>query len=75
LSSPNSGYPIAAFAGALRLKLCGPVSYFGVLRDKPFIGEGERPVFRDIYRALSLYWNSYAAAAACSLLFALLLRG
>jgi adenosylcobinamide-phosphate synthase len=73
LSSPNSGYPIAAFAGALGLKLCGPASYFGVLYDKPFIGDGNRPLPRDISRALTLYWNSYAIAAAASLLVALLL--
>jgi adenosylcobinamide-phosphate synthase len=73
LSSPNSGYPIAAFAGALGLRLCGPASYFGVLHDKPFIGDGNRPLSHDISRALMLYWNSYAIAAATSVLAALLI--
>ena len=36
--SPNAGYPEAAFAGALALKLNGPNYYNGKLVDKPFIG-------------------------------------
>ena len=70
LSSPNAGYPIAAFAGALRVKLCGPASYFGEILDKPFIGEGPRPDVSDLGRAITLYWNSYVLAAALSLLIA-----
>jgi adenosylcobinamide-phosphate synthase len=63
LPSPNSGYPIAAFAGALGVKLCGPVSYFGVMKEKPFIGNGPQPDVMDVMRALDLYWNAYALAA------------
>jgi adenosylcobinamide-phosphate synthase len=63
LESPNSGYPIAAFAGALRVKLCGPTSYFGVLKGKPYIGTGKRPGVADITNSLNLYWLSYAFAA------------
>ena len=37
-SSPNAGYPEAAFAGALHIKLNGPNMYGGVLVDKPHIG-------------------------------------
>lgn len=37
-SSPNAGYPEAAFAGALHVKLNGPNMYGGVLVDKPYIG-------------------------------------
>lgn len=37
-SSPNAGYPEAAFAGALAVKLNGPNYYNGVLVDKPYIG-------------------------------------
>jgi adenosylcobinamide-phosphate synthase len=68
LSSPNSGYPIAAFAGALGVKLCGPVSYFGKVKDKPFIGDGPRPDVSCLKRAVVLYWNSYALAAAGAVL-------
>jgi adenosylcobinamide-phosphate synthase len=37
-ASPNAGYPEAAFAGALGLKLNGPNYYNGKLVDKPYIG-------------------------------------
>ena len=37
-SSPNAGYPEAAFAGALAVKLNGPNYYNGEMVDKPFIG-------------------------------------
>ena len=37
-TSPNAGYPEAAFAGALAVKLNGPNYYNGKLVDKPYIG-------------------------------------
>lgn len=37
--SPNSGYPEAAFAGALEVKLGGPNYYHGTLVEKPYIGK------------------------------------
>ncbi|RLC29484.1 MAG: cobalamin biosynthesis protein CobD [Deltaproteobacteria bacterium] len=37
-SSPNSGYPEAAFSGALGVKLGGSNQYFGRLVKKPYIG-------------------------------------
>lgn len=37
--SPNAGYPEAAFAGALEVRLNGPAVYHGKLIEKPFIGE------------------------------------
>jgi adenosylcobinamide-phosphate synthase len=37
-TSPNAGYPEAAFAGALSIKLNGPNFYHGKLVNKPFIG-------------------------------------
>lgn len=39
-ASPNAGYPEAAFAGALGVRLNGPNFYHGVLVEKPFIGVG-----------------------------------
>jgi adenosylcobinamide-phosphate synthase len=38
-SSPNSGYPEAAFAGVLDVRLGGPNSYGGQWVSKPYIGE------------------------------------
>ena len=37
-SSPNAGYPEAAFAGALAVRLGGPGTYRGTRVEKPFIG-------------------------------------
>jgi len=37
-NSPNAGYPEAAFAGALGVKLGGPSYYQGHLVSKPYIG-------------------------------------
>lgn len=42
-ASPNSAHPEAACAGALGVQLAGPASYFGVLHDKPTIGDDLRP--------------------------------
>ncbi|SLM31758.1 Cobalamin biosynthesis protein CobD [Desulfamplus magnetovallimortis] len=36
--SPNSGFPEAAFAGALSVKLGGPNYYHGSLVEKPYLG-------------------------------------
>jgi adenosylcobinamide-phosphate synthase len=36
--SPNAGFPEAAFAGALKVRLGGPSIYHGRQVDKPFIG-------------------------------------
>jgi len=36
-TSPNAGYPEAAFAGALSVRLGGPATYHGRRVDKPFI--------------------------------------
>ena len=37
--SPNAGYPEAAFAGTLGIRLGGPNTYQGRLVEKPYIGE------------------------------------
>ncbi len=42
-SSPNSGLPEAATAGALGVSFGGPSSYGGVVVEKPFIGDGGEP--------------------------------
>jgi adenosylcobinamide-phosphate synthase len=54
--SPNAGWPEAAMAGALGLKLAGPRVYGATLVDDAFMGHGRREATaRDIRRALRLY--------------------
>ena len=54
--SPNAGWPEAAVAGALGLKLGGPRSYGGELVDLPAFGDGRADIgAEDIVRALALY--------------------
>lgn len=55
-ASPNAGWPEAAMAGALGLKLAGPVAYDGAMQDKPWIGDGRIDTHAaDIRRALGVY--------------------
>lgn len=42
--SPNAGYPITAMAYALHIKLGGPTSYFGQIKQKPWFGENEKVI-------------------------------
>ena len=54
-SSPNAGYPEAAFAGALAVRLNGPGVYDGIRVEKPFIGKRFGQVAdMDIRRACDL---------------------
>lgn len=53
--SPNAGWPEAAFAGALGLRLGGPRTYAGKKVDDAWIGSGKAPCTQDIGRALVLY--------------------
>ena len=54
--SPNAGWPEAAIAGALGLKLAGPRVYGDTLIDDAFMGAGRREAdAADIIRALNLY--------------------
>jgi adenosylcobinamide-phosphate synthase len=41
-TSPNSGIPEAAMAGALGVRMGGPSTYGGVLFEKPYIGDAEK---------------------------------
>jgi adenosylcobinamide-phosphate synthase len=63
--SPNAGWPEAAMAGALGLKLAGPRVYGRTLVDDAFMGEGRREADgADIRRALRLYrWACVIQAA------------
>jgi len=55
-ASPNAGWPEAAMAGALGLRLAGPIAYDGIPSDKPWIGDGRTTADADdIGRALAIY--------------------
>jgi adenosylcobinamide-phosphate synthase len=53
--SPNAGWPEAAFAGALGLRLGGPRVYGEVEIADLWIGSGKEASAKDIMRALALY--------------------
>jgi len=55
-ASPNAGWPEAAMAGALGIRLGGPRAYHGKVMAGAVIGEGRGSVERaDILAALALY--------------------
>ena len=54
--SVNAGWPEAAMAGALGVRLSGPRSYHGSLTNEPWLNDGARdPLGADIRRSLRLY--------------------
>ena len=61
--SPNAGRMEAAFAGALGLRLGGPLRYADRFEDRPGLGDGRFPAAADIRRAarLSLAVGTLAA--------------
>jgi adenosylcobinamide-phosphate synthase len=72
--SPNAGWPEAAIAGALGLKLSGPRVYHGALTDDEWIGEGrEEANSGDIRRALGLYKTACTVQIAALGLLAVLI--
>lgn len=55
-ASPNAGWPEAAMAGVLGVRLAGPVAYDGVVMDKAWIGrEGGDADAGDLAQALRIY--------------------
>src|SRR3546814_18621846 len=54
-ASPNAGWPEAAMAAALGIRLAGPIRYDGVLHDKPWIGTGGEAAVRAMKAAMRIY--------------------
>ena len=53
--SLNAGLPISAIALAINVKLGGPTSYFGKIKDKPYFGSGVEEIKKsDVLNVLSL---------------------
>ena len=75
--SPNAGWPEAAMAGALGLRLAGPRWYGDVRVDDAWMGDGRIDAGqRDLDRALALYRIACGLQiAAALLLWAVTLRG
>ena len=75
-ASPNAGWPEAAMAGALDVRLGGETLYDGVPTLRPVFGDGLAPGLEDLSRGLSLYrracgllWAALLALGALSLFF------
>lgn len=74
-ASPNAGWPEAALAGVLDVRLGGAVSYDGIVSDRPvFNAIGGAPALYDLERALRRYrvacgllWVIVAVVAAATL--------
>ncbi len=74
--SPNAGWPEAAMAGALGLRLAGPRVYGDTLVDDAFMGSGRREVTAaDIDRALLVYKAACAAQVLLLLVIVFIWRG
>lgn len=68
--SPNAGHVEAAFAGALGVRLGGPLTYGGLAEERPVLGgDGRPPAVEDLRRAIRL---SQAVGAAAVLTCAVL---
>lgn len=74
--SPNAGWPEAAMAGALGLRLAGPRVYGETRVDDAWMGDGRAEAgLGDLDRALSLYRTACGLQIAALLLWAATLRG
>jgi adenosylcobinamide-phosphate synthase len=62
--SPNAGRVESAFAGALGVRLGGPLSYNGQTEIRPVLGDGPAPSSQDVRRAARLSLAVGASAAA-----------
>jgi adenosylcobinamide-phosphate synthase len=71
--SINAGWPEAAMAGALGVRLCGPRFYDGELADEPWLNAAATdPAAADITRALELYVAAMFALTLLLVVFAVI---
>ncbi|MBM9400124.1 cobalamin biosynthesis protein CobD [Gluconacetobacter azotocaptans] len=70
--SPNAGWPEAAFAGALGIRLSGPRTYADRVAEEPWLnGTAPDPRPRDLVRGLALYRRAMVMLAALMALIVL----
>ena len=75
-SSPNAGWPEAACAGALGIRLGGPSHYGGQLKEKPWLNqEGRQPSHVDVAGCLRLLVMACGLAGLLALAATALLWG
>ena len=71
--SPNAGWPEAAIAGALGVRLSGPRIYHGPVADEPWLNEAARDAAAaDILAGLTLYRRAMTLLAGVFVALALL---
>ena len=71
--SPNAGWPEAALAGALTVRLSGPRAYEGLVADEPWVNTGAPdPTAPDVARGLGVYLKAMALLAGLLAVLALL---
>src|SRR5882724_12387722 len=69
--SVNAGWPEAAMAGALGVRLSGPRIYHGSIVDEPWLNEAARdPRAADIARGLAIYARAMILLTACLVMLA-----
>ncbi|HYZ82846.1 MAG TPA: cobalamin biosynthesis protein, partial [Bryobacteraceae bacterium] len=61
--SPNAGYPEAAVAGAVGVRLGGENRYRGVVSRKAYLGDAVKPLRPDIYREVRVLLYGVAILA------------
>lgn len=71
--SPNAGWPEAAMAGALGVRLSGPRVYAEGIADEPWLnGDAPDPAAGDLARGLRIFRRAMAGVAAVLLMLAIL---
>jgi adenosylcobinamide-phosphate synthase len=70
--SINAGWPEAAMAGALGVRLSGPRIYHGSIADEPWLNEAARdPRAADIAQALAIYARAMILLTGCLVMLGL----
>ncbi len=74
-ASPNAGYPEAAAAGLLGVRLGGGGVYFGVRVEKAVLGDGTNPTDERAYDGMvRMYWTASVGAMVLASFFRLLMQ-